>query len=319
MEKELSELRKEVIEARNLVIKSDNQLKNLHAELKVVGRRHEETYRRTWFASAAAYFVFLVLSLTLSYFWSRASVAGERAQVEVARAESETHKKRVEELSREVASRSGDLESRRVAAQQALQAFKLMSEGEGEGRLKGVDEAGKLDRSKLSVLEQRALDDRARTLKSELAQSAYDRGRHAFRKEDMKTAATELRRYLTLDPDGSEAVAASFFLGAAYFQLKDFQGAAAQLEKFAATGKGQKNIDYGLFLLGESHEQTGNTTRAMEVYKLGIATYPGSEFLTQMQRRLRILAAGGNQGAPAARDGDRPDGAAPRPAAERPE
>jgi len=37
-----------VIEARNLVIKTDNLLKNLHAELKQMGRKHEEQEKRHW-------------------------------------------------------------------------------------------------------------------------------------------------------------------------------------------------------------------------------------------------------------------------------
>ena len=41
-DKGLDDIRREVIESRNLVIKTDNLLKNLHAELKVVGKRQEE-------------------------------------------------------------------------------------------------------------------------------------------------------------------------------------------------------------------------------------------------------------------------------------
>ena len=46
--KELSEIRKEVIEARNLVIKTDSLLKNLHAEVKAIGKRHEDLQKRQW-------------------------------------------------------------------------------------------------------------------------------------------------------------------------------------------------------------------------------------------------------------------------------
>ena len=292
MEKELSELKKEVVEARNLVIKSDNLLKNLHAELKVVAKRNDDNYRRTWFASGAAYLIFLGMAVAVSFFASKASVSGEKAQVEVARAEVDAQKKRVEELTAQLAQKNTETETHRVTAQQALGAYRLMSEGEGEGRLKGIDEIAKLDRTKLSALEQKALDERARLLKNELAQSAFERGKIAFRKDDMKGAATDLRRYLTLDPDGPDAVQASFFLGTAQFQLHDYQAAVTNLEKFVANGKGQKNVDYGLLLLGQSHEQLGNNARAIEVYKQGMTTFSGSEFAPQMQRRMRMLQSG---------------------------
>ena len=59
--KELSEIRKEVIEARNLVIKTDSLLKNLHAEVKAIGKRHEDLQKRQWISSGVAYAIFAAL------------------------------------------------------------------------------------------------------------------------------------------------------------------------------------------------------------------------------------------------------------------
>src|SRR3982074_574400 len=58
----LSTLRKELIEARNRVIKTDNLLKNLHAELKQMGRKHEEQEKRHWMTSVTAYVGFAVIA-----------------------------------------------------------------------------------------------------------------------------------------------------------------------------------------------------------------------------------------------------------------
>ena len=58
---EISALRKEVIEARNLVIKTDNLLKNLHAELKQMGRKHEEQEKRHWMTSVIVYVAMAIL------------------------------------------------------------------------------------------------------------------------------------------------------------------------------------------------------------------------------------------------------------------
>src|SRR3954470_16620640 len=60
-DKGLEEIRREVIEGRNLVIKTDNQLKTLHAEVKAVGKRQEDFARRQWLSSAVAYAVFAAL------------------------------------------------------------------------------------------------------------------------------------------------------------------------------------------------------------------------------------------------------------------
>src|SRR3954471_14068684 len=74
VDKELGEIRREVIESRNLVIKTDNLLKNLHAELKIVGKRQEDFAKRQWISSAVTYVGFLALCVAGAVFISNARV-----------------------------------------------------------------------------------------------------------------------------------------------------------------------------------------------------------------------------------------------------
>ena len=64
LDKELTDIRREVIESRNLVIKTDNLLKSLHAEVKVVGKRQDEFQKHQWLSSAAAYLAFALIAGT---------------------------------------------------------------------------------------------------------------------------------------------------------------------------------------------------------------------------------------------------------------
>lgn len=299
-ERELVELRKEVVEARNLVIKTDNLLKNLFAELKVVSKKNDEQFKRTWFASAAAYGIFLLLAGLVSFLGARASVSSERAKVSAAEMQAEQAKKTAFEATEQLAKLKGALDQSKAASDQAFVAFKLMSESEGDKRSKGIDELAKVDRQKLTALEQLSLDDRARSLKGELAKAAFEKGRTLFRRQDMKSAAAELRRFLALDPDGADSALANFYLGNSLYQLKDFEGAAQHLEKFTSRTRG-KNVDYALFLLGQSDEQLGRFDKAAEAYRRGVSEYPASEFLPQMQARLRTSqrVQGGPAAAPA--------------------
>lgn len=289
---ELAELRKEVVEARNLIIKTDNLLKNLHAEVKNAAKRSDDQYRRTRYASLGAYAGFLALSVAIGVLGARASVSSERARVESSAAEAELAKKRAEELGAQVQKNKQDSDQAKVSTERALAAYRLMSEGEGEGRLRGVDELAKLDRSRLTALEQRVLEDRAHGLKAELGQAAFERGRNAVRREDMRSGAAELRRYLALDPDGADSIQANYLLGAALYTLKDFDGAVAPLERFAAKAKGQKNADYALYLLASAHGALGHHERAAELFKRALAEYPASEFAPQMQLGYRNATHG---------------------------
>ena len=81
---DLSGLRKELIEARNLVIKTDNLLKNLHAELKQMGRKHEEQEKRHWMTSVTAYIAFAVIA-------GAGAIAYANAEVRTARSDAQAN------------------------------------------------------------------------------------------------------------------------------------------------------------------------------------------------------------------------------------
>ena len=70
---ELGELRKEVIETRNLIIKTDNLLKNLHAELKLTSRKQEQFERRHLLTSTTAFI--MIHSLCCGNASTRSSLA----------------------------------------------------------------------------------------------------------------------------------------------------------------------------------------------------------------------------------------------------
>ncbi|HEY3448441.1 MAG TPA: hypothetical protein VGK67_18945 [Myxococcales bacterium] len=288
LEKELAELRREVLESRNLVIKTDNLLKNLFAELKSVAKKNDDQYRRTWFASAAAYLVFLGMALAVGVLGARASNAGERARVESAQGEADLAKKRADDLAAQLAKAQQDTQASRAATDRAVTIYKLLTEAEGEARLKGVDELAKLDRARLNVLEQKALDEKVKVAKVEIGQVAFDKGKAAHRREDWRTAGAELKRYLALSPDGADAVQASYLAGTALYNLKDWTGCVPFLERFTVQGRGQKGADYAFLLLGQALEALNQPEKAVDAYKKGVIDYPGSELVPVMQQRFRV-------------------------------
>src|SRR4051812_11829906 len=88
-DKALHELKKEIVEARNLVIKNDNLLKNLHADLKKVLDKQESFERRSIWTSAAAYFVFATLASTGAYLFATAKVKATTDELSAARSSRE--------------------------------------------------------------------------------------------------------------------------------------------------------------------------------------------------------------------------------------
>ena len=222
---DLSDLRREVIESRNLVIKTDNLLKNLHAELKQMGRKQELFEKRHMMTSVAAYFLFAAIATLGAFTFARSEIRG-------AREESATNEGKAKQLTQELETTRRLDAARREASEKAARAYDLLgSEKEGPGQTLAMDQAMHLDRQLITRLEAKALDDRAAGMRAKMAQSALERGNAAFRRNDWATTAQELTRYTELEPKVEEPMV-WFRLGNALTQAKEHQRAIPALENF---------------------------------------------------------------------------------------
>lgn len=294
VEKELSELRREVIESRNLVIKTDNLLKNLHAEVKAVGKRHEDFQKRQWLSSAVAYALFAVLAVG-----GAVLVNGARSSSNTS--ERERLEKQVADLSTQLEKQRADTTAHLTAQRAAGEVYKMMTTLPGDERLKGIDALVKLDTQRLSSLERQALNDRAAILRRETGDAAYERGKLAFRRNEMSGVVADLSRFLAMNPSESEALDASFFLGTAYNQLRQHEKAVPLLARFVDGDKKSKTRDYAMLLLAQSYQETGSYDKAADTVRDALATYPATQYLSQFRGRLtsaKRAAAGGTEAVP---------------------
>ena len=196
----------------------------------------------------------------------------------------------------------------------------MMTERPGDERLQGVDAFGKMNMDQLSALEKAALKDRAESLRVEIGQAAFERGKLAFRRNDMGETVKELSRFMAMNPNKDDAADASFFLGCAYNSLRQHDKAVQYLSSFVENDKKSRNRDYAMLLLAQSYEQTGALQKAIDTARDAIGTYPNSEFVGGLKVRLssakRALSAG--SGAPTVPAAATAPAAAPAPAAAAP-
>jgi tetratricopeptide (TPR) repeat protein len=282
-ERDLEILRREVIESRNLVIKTDNLLKNLHAELKQMGRKQELFEKRHMTTSVAAYVLFATIATIGAFAFARSEIRG-------AREESVANEARANQLTKEVESVRRADSSRREASEKAARAYDLLgSEKEGPGQTLAMDQALHLDRQLLSRLEAKALDDRAAGLKATMARAALERGNAAFRRNDWSGTAQELTRYLELEPKNDEPMV-WFRLGNALTQAKEHQRAIPALETFIKATGPTKTAQYAGYLLGTDYEETGNADKAQKAYERALGLFPSSEFSSMIRGRLKRLS-----------------------------
>src|SRR5436305_1342695 len=129
----MGDLRKEVVEARNLIIKNDNLLKNLHAELKQMGRKQEMFEGRHWMTSIVAYVIFTVLLGLGAY-----SLA--RAEIRVAREEASANESKVHQLSQDLEKLRAGEAAKREASEKAARVYDLLGTEK--------EETGKADKAR---------------------------------------------------------------------------------------------------------------------------------------------------------------------------
>jgi len=310
LDRELSEIRKEVIESRNLVIKTDNLLKNLHAELKMVGKRQEDFQKHLWISAGAAYVMFTALAVggavvASSYRTAAANDERQRLETQVAEVTQREEKARVEAQAV-------------LSAQKAAgDVYKMMTTLPGDDRLKGVDQLVKLDTTKLSALERQALSDKAEVLRKEIGQGAFERGKAAFRRNELSASVTELNRFLALNPEKADLLEASFFIGVAYNQLRKHDQAVAPLARFVNEDRRSKQREYAMLLLAQSYQETDQGEKALQTARDALGTYPAGEYQAQFKQRISSVKRSQAEGAdPAAAPAAAPPAAvAPAPAA----
>jgi tetratricopeptide (TPR) repeat protein len=279
LDKEVADIRREVIESRTLVIRADNQLKTLHAEVKTVGRRLEAAIAQQRLASAAAYALFALLAV------------GAGLVVTVVRGAVAAHER--ETLTQELALASQALEQARAQASAAAAAsrnasdvYRTLAEGSLEDRLKAVPSLARLDAAHLTPLERRALQERVELARRDIGATALERGRQASRRGEPAAAAEELARFLALDPPDPEALEASFLLGAAYARSARPAEAIPLLAHVVEKDRRAKSHEEAMALLSLAYEQTGQPDRAAEVARAALEAAPASPWAPAFRSRL---------------------------------
>ncbi len=280
----LEEIRREVVESRNMTIKTDNALKTLHAELKLVSTQQDAFQSRTWFSTGAAYVVFAALCVAGVVVISNTRASG-------ANAERDRLEKQSAELTTTIDKLKADASAQLASEQSALQVYRQMTTLPGEERLKGIDAFQKMDQNKLSTFTKLVLQDRVILLRKEVGGAVLEKGKTAFRKQDWPETITQLSRFLTMDPLPEDAIEASFYLGNAYFQSRKFDEAIKHLTRFADGDKKAKLRDFALLMLMQSYDVTGNKEQAVATAKEAFNSYPSSDFRMQFLSRLQRTAA----------------------------
>jgi TolA-binding protein len=223
VEDELREVRREVIESRGLVIKTNNLTNALAADLKSIAKRQAGYERRISWNSATAYAVFvLVVLLGLKVLWDyrlenvKSENDGSKGELDALRKQKTEWERREEARSR--------IDQRSAALYDLVKANK---------RAEFLEQLDQTPRDGLTKTELQIFQDLAERFRNELALERYAAGLDHARVARWQEAATAFEEALRIKPDAATAPSTKLALAQAYRRLSRQRDAVPILQALA--------------------------------------------------------------------------------------
>jgi TolA-binding protein len=276
---ELREIKREIIESRGLVIKTNNLTNALSADVKSIAKRQQTYERRIAWDSATAYVVFVVVVLAVF------KVAFD-ARFDSIEASSKHQRDDNTRLAQELDAARQRESDRQAAELEAAKFYDLVKQGKRMDLIKGWESM----RSKpLSKAEAQFLADAVDRAKAEQASLLYVQGLDAVHLQRWQEAATAFEDSLRYAENGPVAPEARLQLASAYRKLRKQRDAIPLLEQIADSNTDKDAQDDALEILAwcqteiESYDDAKNTWRTL------LRRFPDSHFAPEAKLALQTL------------------------------
>lgn len=279
IDEELLDIKREIIESRGLVIKTNNLTNALSADLKSIAKRQGTYERRISWNSATAYIVFvLVVFGALKLAWD-ARVDQVTAKTQEQGADNERLRKELKEtLKRE--------EDRARAEARAAQFYELVRQGK---RADIVDGYPSLAKEPLSKTESAVFTDAVERARSELAQQLYLAGMDKMKVQRWQEAASNFEDSLRHKDDASTTGPVRIALAETQRKLGKQKDAVAQLQKLLEGAPPRDLQDDALYLMAKCQEDLQAWNDAKETWRELIRKHADSHFAPEARILLKGL------------------------------
>ncbi|HEY1959636.1 MAG TPA: tetratricopeptide repeat protein [Polyangiaceae bacterium] len=281
LDDELRDIKREIIESRGLVIKTNNLTNALSADVKSIAKRQGGYERRISWNSAVAYIVFvLVVFVALKFAWD--------ARVDAIRAETDQKTFENDRLRKESHENEKREEDRGRAEQKAAQFYDLIRQGK---RVEIVDGYEGIKKEPLTKAEQAMFADAVERARNELAEASYLQGLDKARVQRWQEAASAYEDSLKYKDSSTISPNVRLALADAYRHLGRPRDAIPLLMPLSDPAQDREVQDDALHLLAlcqmdiEAWNEAKNTWRGL------IRRFPDSHFTPEAKLQLMGLNA----------------------------
>jgi predicted Zn-dependent protease len=275
---EIKEIKKEIIETRGLIIKSNNLANSLSVEVRSIAKRQAGYERHLAWSSVGAYIIFVVLifaAVQLVYNQRQAALEGAISDAD----------KRAKEAEEELAGLKKEKNPGGKTKEEDLMAiYALIHDGE---RQAAIDAYEVLDPGELTPLEAKLLKDQIESFKADLSMQHYAGGLDLMAEEKYAEAVEEFRASLRFKGDAGHATAAKIEMANALRLQGKPREAIAILQRLMEEHLDRALSDDAYWYLALSHCEAHQRDEAKSVLRALMRQFPDSQYY----RAARVKAA----------------------------
>lgn len=276
-DEEIREIKKEIIESRGLIIKTNNLTNSLAADIKSIAKRQAAYERRFNWNSAVAY----VLFATLSFVGLKLASDARISEIESDKAGLE---RQVRELRREVAEETRQAEERTRAEAKAGQFYQLIRQ---QKRAEVVDRYDSLTQEKLSPAERAFFRDTVERFRLDLSVAAYQDGLDLMRTGRYAEAAEKFQESLHLKDEAAHVPQVKYQLARALRRLGRQSEAMVYARQVIEQNIDKDLQDDATLLSAQCAEELGDLDTARDQLRTLLRRWPRSSLAPDVRRELR--------------------------------
>lgn len=277
---ELREIKREIVESRGLVIKTNNLTNALAADLKTISKRQIAFERRAIWNSAGANLLFvIVVVVVVKLAWD--------ARIDVVQADTRNAKEKVTKLENDIKEMQQRAEDR-VRAESAAAAFhELIRAGRKQEIIDGFEA---LRKEPLSRAEVAFFTDAVDLARADLSVKSYQSGLDHLRTGRWHEAAVAFEDAIRLKESSSHVPSARLQLARAYRKLSRQRDAIPILMQLSEASPDREIVDDAMFLLCECLVDIQAWNDAKTTLRGFIRRFPDSSYINDARMALADIS-----------------------------
>ena len=277
---ELRDIKREIVESRGLIIKTNNLTNALAADLKSISRRQIVFEGRAFWNSAGANLLFVVVVIgVVKFAWD--------ARIDVVTAETSGTKQKIAKLEKDIEEHKRHADERARAESEAAAFYELIR---ADRRQEVIDGFEAIRQKPISRGELAVFTDAVERARADLSIKSYQLGLDHLRTGRWHEAAQAFEEAIKQKETSAHGPSARLHLARAYRKLNRQRDAIPMLAQLSEASSDKEVMDDATFLLAECLIDIQAWNDAKTTLRSFIHRFPDSPYLNDARMALADIS-----------------------------